>query len=253
MRLSTGLINKLTDTYSLRDALAGFVLDVYAGVQPTLPDISASGSKLVVVTDNSGAYTPETASVGSITVTGTSGSFTAVTVNTIDILGGTVAYAVGIPETATALALQINRNPKNHLFTASTTGSSGVVTLTSVNGLGTLPNTWVVASTGTCTATYGNMASGVNSVNGLFWDMAVGGVISKIASTTWSGVALVSGTAGWFRIRGGADDGTGTSTTAVRIDGTISTSGADMNLGSLVLTAAAPFLVPTAAITLPQQ
>lgn len=81
---------------------------------------------------------------------------------------------------------------------------------------------------------------------------ATGGVIEKNASETWSGTAVATGTAGWFRMREFGDAGTALSTTAVRLDGAVATSGAQLNLGSLTFTTGAPFVLPTAAFTLPQ-
>jgi hypothetical protein len=87
---------------------------------------------------------------------------------------------------------------------------------------------------------------------GLGWGTAVAGVLPKATAETWSGTVLANGTAGWFRIREASDAGTASSTTAVRIDGNIATSGADMNLGSLSLTLGAPFQLTSAQLTLPQ-
>lgn len=253
LRLSTGLINKLADSYSLKDALAGFVIDVYSGTQPATPDTAASGTLLVTLTNNSGAYTAETAAAGTMTLTGgAAGSVNTVTVNSVDILGGAVSYSTDLTTTAAAVAAQINRNPKNHQFIASSAGA--VITITAANGMGTLPNTWAVAATlTTLTASYTAMAGGVNAVNGLNYDAAVAGVISKVSTETWSGNAVASGTAGWFRIRGAGDSGSGASTTAVRVDGAISTSGAQMNLASLTISQSAPFILSSGSLTIPQQ
>lgn len=253
MRISTGGVTILTDRSCLRDAVAGYVMDIYSGVEPTLPDTAASGQLLVTLTSNSGTFTAETASAGSMTLTGGgSGSVNTVTVNAVDILGAAVPYNTSLTQTAADVATQINRNPKNLLYFASSVGA--VITITALNGLGVLPNTWVVTSTlTTITASYVNMTGGVDSANGLHFDMSVGGIISKLASETWSGTATTTGTAGWFRIRGAGDSGVGASTTAMRIDGTIGSSGADMNLGNLTVTAGAPFSVPSGSLTLPQQ
>ena len=252
MRLSTGLANRLLDTSCLKELFDNCVIDVYSGAQPTLPDNVPNGSLLVTVTKASGALTPEVAAVGTLTLAGAAGSINTVTVNSLDILGGAVSFTTDLPTTAAAVALQINRNPKNALFLATSSGAA--ITLTAINGLGALPNTWVVAYTATTmTATPVNMAGGVDCVNGLRWDVAAGGVISKITSDTWSGNGLANGTAGWFRIRQGGDAGTAASTTLARIDGSIGTSGADLNLGSLTVATSAPFIISSAAITLPQQ
>lgn len=81
---------------------------------------------------------------------------------------------------------------------------------------------------------------------------AVNGAIAKLSSETWSGTIQNGGTAGWFRLREASDSGTSVSTTACRLDGAISTSGAQMNLGSLTLTQGAPFVLTAANFTLPQ-
>lgn len=251
LRLSTGAVNKLMGYGSFQDVFANSVIDVYSSTQPTTPDNVPNGTLLVSVTKSSGAYTAETRATGTVTVTGSSGSFSTVTVNGLDILGASVPYNTSTTQTAADLAAQINRNPKNLLFVASSSGA--VCTLTALNGLGTLPNTWVVTASTSCSATYGNMAGGVDAVNGLRFDVATDGAISKVVADTWSGVPGASGTAGWFRMRESGDTGTGSSTTAARADGTIATSGADMNLGSTVITAPAPFILSAATFTLPKQ
>lgn len=262
MRFSTGLVNKLADTLPLKDAIAGYVIDIYSGVQPVLPDNAPSSSTLLLtVTNNSQEYTNEVLATGTMTLTGgASGSVNTVTLaigggTAFDILGTAVAYQTDLPTTAALVAAQINRNPCNHFVTASASGA--VITLTGLTGMGTLPNGWVIAATlTTITATYvamGSVVAGVSAVNGLNYDMAIAGVISKLTTETWSGSGLAAGTAGWFRIRGQGDAGSTSSTTAVRIDGSIGTSGADMNVASLNIAVSAPFLVPQAALTFPQQ
>ena len=79
------------------------------------------------------------------------------------------------------------------------------------------------------------------------------GVLPKLASETWSGTILANGQAGWFRLRAaGLDTGVADSTTYVRMDGSIATSGADLNLGSLTFTLGAPFIMASASFTMPQ-
>lgn len=251
LRLSTGLTNKMMDTGCFKDVFANAVIDVYSGTQPTDPDAAASGTQLVTITKASGAYTAETRASGTVTLSGSSGSVNTVTVNAIDVLGGAVAYTTDLTTTAAAVVAQINRNPKNVQFVASSVGA--VITLTAVNGLGTLPNGWAVTSTlTTLTATYAAMAGGVDAVNGLRFDAATGGACPKVAADTWSGNGLAAGTAGWFRLRESGDSGVGASATACRIDGSIATSGADMNLGSLTVSVGAPFILSGASFTLPK-
>ena len=88
---------------------------------------------------------------------------------------------------------------------------------------------------------------------GLNWEASsTAGALSKLASETWSGTVLADGTAGWFRLREATDAGIAVSATMARYDGAIATSGAQMNLGSLTLLTGAPFLIASAAFTLPQ-
>lgn len=90
------------------------------------------------------------------------------------------------------------------------------------------------------------------TATGLTWEAAApAGVASKKTTETWSGTIATTGTAGWFRIYETGDTPANSSTTYARVDGTISTSGADMNLGSLSLTATAPFVLTQCDITLP--
>lgn len=252
-RLSTGLVNSLMSVGCFADALSSGVIDIYSGPQPALPDNAATGTLLVTLTSNSGAYTSETRAAGSMTLTGgASGSVNTVTVNGVDVLGGVVAFNTSLTQTAADVAAQINRNSKNRTFVATSAGA--IITLTASGGMGVTPNTWAVSSTlTTLTASYVAFAGGVDAVNGLLFDYSVAGALSKRATQTWSGNALATGTAGYFRFRETTDTGVGASATAVRYDGAIASSGAEMNLASLSVTISAPFTVTGAVFTLPQQ
>ena len=63
---------------------------------------------------------------------------------------------------------------------------------------------------------------------------AVSGVLSKASAQIWSGTNVATGTATFFRLETQADDGS-SSTTYERIQGTIATAGADLNLQSTSL------------------
>lgn len=71
---------------------------------------------------------------------------------------------------------------------------------------------------------------------------AVGGVIAKKTSEVWSGVNAAGGTATFYRLVA-AGDTAALSTTEARIQGTIGTGGADMNLGTTLLVNGATFTV----------
>ncbi len=70
--------------------------------------------------------------------------------------------------------------------------------------------------------------------NGLTFDDPANGIISKSADQ-WKFTGIATGTAGWFRLMGNAVDGLGASTTLPRLDGSIGTSGADMNFTSIAI------------------
>lgn len=94
--------------------------------------------------------------------------------------------------------------------------------------------------------------SGGSPTNGLNFDGdgAASGVLSKESAETWSGAASAPGTAGWFRIYANAYT-TGSSTTAVRFDGSCGTSGAQLNMASTSITASGTVTIDSFSVTLP--
>lgn len=112
---------------------------------------------------------------------------------------------------------------------------------------GTPPTTADAAATGTllCTISNNSTGTGIN-----FDTTAAGGVISKAAGETWSGVNAASGTATYFRHVAAGDDGSA-STTQARIQGYISTVAADLNLSSTALVSAATQTIDYYSVTIP--
>jgi hypothetical protein len=255
LRLSAALRNAILYGRALKYDLSNCVLKIYTGSQPASADAAPTGTLLVTFSNASGALTREVLSVGSLTLSGTSGSADTFTLNSIEIMGGSVASDGTVAGTATLVAKAINDNPKNVYVVASTTGASGVITLTAKPGLGSLPNTWVPAGTGTTIsfASASNMASGVTAVNGLKWGDVAAGVLSKLALQTWSGVAVATGTAGWFRFEAAVADAGALDTTesVKRMDGACSTSGAELNLSSTAILNTATQTIDTFTVTLP--
>jgi len=119
---------------------------------------------------------------------------------------------------------------------------------------GSQPATADAAATGTAllkiTVGSGAFSHGV-ATNGLDFDASSAGVLSKAAAETWSGVGLADGTAGWFRFVGNATDALGVSTTLPRIDGRVSTSGAELNLSNLSIATGATTTVDSFSISWP--
>ncbi len=104
------------------------------------------------------------------------------------------------------------------------------------------------AATGTLLVTI-DTASG-SGFDLFFLNTAVSGVLSKSANT-WDGVAVATGTAGYFRYCASTSDTNLLSTTELRIQGAVSTSGAELNMSSTAITSAATTTIDTFDITMP--
>jgi hypothetical protein len=101
----------------------------------------------------------------------------------------------------------------------------------------------------------GTLLVTINTVTGTgfdlsFKDTAASGVLSKQTST-WDGVAVATGTAGYFRYCASTSDAGGTSTTALRIQGAVATSGSELNMSSTSITSGATTTIDTFDITMP--
>ena len=118
---------------------------------------------------------------------------------------------------------------------------------------GSQPATADLAETGTLlvriTESSGAFTGGV-ATNGLEFDAAVAGVLSKAAAETWSGLGLAIGVIGWFRYHGNAYT-LGESATAVRFDGTVATAGSQLVLSSTSVVVDIPISITTFSITQP--
>lgn len=83
-----------------------------------------------------------------------------------------------------------------------------------------------------------------------FEDDPVAGVLAKLATQTWQGEALNTGTIGWFRFYDQSVT-TGASTTAIRFDGSIALSGAQLNVASIDVTATIDFIINSFNLIVP--
>ncbi len=252
LRLSTGLRNLVLADNSIKGALQNGEIKIYTGSQPATADAAPTGTLLATITAASAARTAEVLSTGTVTLAGSAGSVTALTVNNVSIIDSAVAFNTSLTQTAVDLADMINNSRSAPDYTATSSGA--VVTIIAARGTGASPNTFVVDATcTTMTSTDVAMASGVTAVAGLKLGTASAGVLAKHASQVWSGIAVATGTAGWFRFTGSvADSGAiDASATEVRLDGSISTSGAQLNMSSTSITSAATQTISSFPITLP--
>lgn len=248
IRLSTGLANNLVGPTGLAASFAGGVIDIYTGSQPATADSAISGTRLGRVSIASTTYVAETPASATLTLAGASGSINVVTVGTFNIIPlGAVAFVTDLATTAQALADAIVRNG---IYTATAAGA--VVTIKAPPGTGAAHNGLALAYTATTmTATSsGNVTGGVAATAGLQWGTPSGGTVSKSGVWSFNGEAV--GTAGWFRIKASAVDADGASTTAVRLDGSIAVSGADMNLSNTSIAINAPTTIDSLTVTMPK-
>lgn len=120
---------------------------------------------------------------------------------------------------------------------------------------GAQPATADAAATGTLLGTIttdGGAFTPGSPTNGLTWAAADAGGVSKSAST-WRFTGLAAGVAGWFRLKGNAADAGGASTVLPRLDGSIASSGADMNLSNTSIAVGSPNTVDSFRIDFPAQ
>ena len=101
---------------------------------------------------------------------------------------------------------------------------------------GAQPATANDAASGTLLFT---ITKGGDGVTGLELTNSATGTASKPSGDTWSGTAVASGTAGWFRFYEVGDNPAASSTTAARLDGSVATSGGQMTVTSTSVVAPA--------------
>jgi hypothetical protein len=89
--------------------------------------------------------------------------------------------------------------------------------------------------------------------NGLEFGTAASGEIAKATGEVWSGVGLADGTAGWGRFYANATDAGGASTTLYRIDFSVGTTGADLNMSSTSIVTGSTYTIDTFKLTRPYQ
>ena len=81
---------------------------------------------------------------------------------------------------------------------------------------------------------------------------AASGAIAKATAETWQDTGLAAGTAGYFRLVANATDAGAASTTLPRIDGSVGTSGADLNMSSTTIAVGATYTIDSFTLTLPE-
>lgn len=255
LRFSTALRDGINGRAALAQLLMGGEIRLFTGAQPSSADDAETGTLLCTYTLSAGARTAEVLPFASVTLSGSGGQIDTATLAGIDLIRAAVAYDTSLTITAENLALAINR--ARMLPGVVATSSGAVVTLTAPKGTG---NAFggvafnVTVSGGTLAEDAPqNMSAGTDHANGLRLDVSASGVIAKLAADVWSGVAVASGTAGWFRVVGAVTDAGSSSSVLPRLDGNVGTSGANLNLSSTTITASATETISEFQLTYPAQ
>lgn len=252
VRISDGLRSHVVQNGSLKSGLNKGVLRYYTGAQPASANNAPTGTLLAEFTDASAVHTAEVQATGTITLTGASGSVDTITIDGVDIIDAPVPFNTSLTQTAVDLAAAINNSTTQPEYTATSSGA--VVTVKAGRGAGAEANGLVIGGTYTTLGgTYADLSGGVTALNGLKFGIATAGALIKLASQTWSSVAVATGTAGWFRFSGAvADDLTlDADESELRLDGAISTSGSDLNLTSTSISLGATQTISAFTVTLP--
>ncbi len=252
IKYSTGLANFLMQHGSFKRAFEGGELQVRTGSQPISANKAPTGTLLIRYTLNSGTRTAEVLPQASVTLTGgSSGSVDSITIDGFEILGESVPYNTSLAQTASDVAEQINKFPAKGFTEVTAETSDTKIIITAVPCSGDISGTVAVSTT---TLTYtavdlGTETAGVDSVNGLKFGVAEDGILSK--DGIWSGVAIATGTGGWFRLVGSVADSESDSTTDIRMDGNVGVSGADLDLPTTNYVAGRTYTIDEADFTLP--
>ena len=118
---------------------------------------------------------------------------------------------------------------------------------------GTQPTTADDAETGTLLLTVSQSSATFSAgayANGLNMGNVGTGVLAKETGDVWSGVGVATGTAGWARFYDNSLT-TGESTTAIRFDMSVATSGAQVKMANTSVVTGATSTVDSVSITFP--
>jgi len=262
--ISTGLRNQLLGNKSIRDILRGGYLDVRSGPAPATADAAVTGIQLVKIVRASLTskvaqvmrITPTAgtaaAAVWNVTVNGDQVSFTddgtplateicTGLTNLLDVLGGgAITTPAGTIQTDKCSARFTVTNNGSTIDITSSVAGVPIDVSSSVSGAG--------AGTGTLiTTTQTEDAYGISLE--AYSDVA-SGIVEKLATEVWSGVAVATGTAGYVRYVADGDTGV-LSTSKPRIQGVVSTSNAPFIISSVNVVLGTTQTMDTFQITFP--
>ena len=252
---STGAINALSGKGGTREIFQDFALDLYSGTPPASADALATGQKLIRVTVGSGAITAtmrSTPQTYTLVIANRTNSNTIKSVITVDGVGPTTwTYTVStavIDSTDALLTLNFARYLEDNVpqIMCVPYAALSIAVKCRIDGLAL---TMTDGGGTTALATTSILAASRSSIYTLLFGPPTAGVISK-NSDVWSGVGLIAGVVGYGRLVLPSDDGT-LSTTQVRAQGAVATSGAEITMSNTTITVGATSTVDGASITKP--
>lgn len=252
---STGAVNFRSGNGSSRKMWNDFVLDLYGGATPPASaDAAAAGQKLARITVGSGAVTTTMRSVAQIDTLVPANRTNANTVKVGVVVEGlakvtyTYTFVTAVDSSDLIAAINIARWLEDNVPQLQCIGY-GALTIAAKCKIDGLLIT-LTDETGTTAITVTQIqAYSRASIYTLQFGPPALGVISK-TSDVWSGVGLITGVATYGRLVLPTDDGT-LSSTQVRAQGAISTSGAEITMSNTTVTLGATSTVDAASITMP--
>lgn len=254
LRFSTGLRQCLLGGGSMRDAFGDAILQIYSGSAPATADLAATGVLLAEITlasgtvshDEVGVRMVEALEITYVVENGTNGVTITTTpaTTTHTFIRTNPAGPETHDATAVALALLINADPMVPVV--------AIPYLHFVLLISKFPGEVFVA-TPTGSTTPPSLTHPVTNTRNEALHLAapLAGVISK-ESGVWSKPAVATGTAAYFRlVRTTEEVAPADSSTAIRIQGSISTSGAELNLSNLNIVTGATVTIDVFSLTCP--
>ena len=251
LKLSTGLRSFILGGGSMRKAFSDALLMIYSGAAPTTADLEPTGTLLARITLASATCADDatsTAKQSIVTVSDTTQNH----INSIVIAGETFSHTNSGSETvSTVAAALVAAIDASFTVPVVATWILGVICVKSK-----FPGEDYVISVaggggGSGPTLTTEDAPAQVRVNSLQLIEPAAGIITKEAAV-WSHAAVATGVAGYFRLVRTEDHDVGsTSTTALRLQGTVSTSGADLNLTSINIVSGATQTIDTFKLTEP--
>lgn len=229
----------------MRKAFSDAILNIYSAPVPATADLPSTGELLATITLAGGTVTHDEVGVQmveALQITNvTQGQANGCTINGATFTFSHTNGSESEDAIALALALLINANPM--------VPAVAIAVLHYVYIISKFPGEAItVVATGDTPPTLTHIVTNTRN-DALHLAAPVAGVIAK-ESGVWSGEIQATGTAGYFRLVRTMDDDDD-SATAIRLQGSISTSGAELNLSNLNLVDGATLTIDTFQLTEP--